>query len=120
MKNIVDKAPKSDSPKLDEVIKANLSIVPESKDLKAFNDAYLAKNKDCARRTQAGLKSRQLIDPSSQAQNEKDLLAALEKADLKEATEGLEVLKLWKSDSKVKEQYLAKAKGRWPDATLLK
>jgi peptide alpha-N-acetyltransferase len=116
----VDKAPKSDSPKLDEVLKANLSIVPASKDLKSFNDAYLSKHQNCASRTQAGLKARHLIDPSTKAQNEKDLVASLEKADLKEAIEGLEILKLWKSDKKVGEEYVKVARGRWSDATVFK
>jgi peptide alpha-N-acetyltransferase len=102
------------------VLKANLSIVPEAKDLKSFNDNYLAKQKDCARRTQGALKARQLLDPSSRAQNEKDIISTIEKADAREALEGLEVLKQWKSDSKVREEYISKAKSRWPEATVFK
>jgi peptide alpha-N-acetyltransferase len=88
--------------------------------LKSFNDAYLAKHKNCARRTQAGLKVRQLLDPSSKAQNEKGLIAAIDNADMREALEGLEIVREWKSDPKVREEYLSKAKSKWPETSVFK
>ncbi|KIW06834.1 uncharacterized protein PV09_02514 [Verruconis gallopava] len=116
----LDADSESKSAKADQVLKANLSIVPETKDLKSFNNAYMAKHKDCARKTRAGLRVRQLLDPSSKAQNEKDLIALVEKADMKEAIEGLETLKQWNSDAKVKEDYISKAKAKWPQASTFK
>jgi peptide alpha-N-acetyltransferase len=117
---IVDSAPKSENAKFDQVLKNNASIVPETKDLKSFNDNYLAKHKDCARRTQAGLKVRQLLDPSTKAQNEKGVIGAIDKADMREALEGLDILKAWKSDAKAREEYIGKAKSKWPEASVFK
>jgi peptide alpha-N-acetyltransferase len=119
-KREVDKAGKPENAKVDEVLKANLSIVPATKDLKSFNEAYLSKHKDNARRTQAGLKARQLIDSSTKAQNEQKLVASVEKADLKETVEGLGVLKEWKSEGSVREEYVKAARARWPEATVFK
>jgi peptide alpha-N-acetyltransferase len=116
----VDKAPKASNEKLDQVLKAHLSIVPDTRDLKFFNDAYMAKHKDCARRTQAGLKVRVLLDPASKAQSEKDLAATVEKADMKEASEGLEILREWESEKRVVEEYKSKASGKWPEASVFK
>jgi hypothetical protein len=61
-----------------------------------------------------------LLDKSSKSANEKDLIAtlSLSKIDMPEAVEGLDLLKEWKSDGSVREQYITAAKKRWPEATL--
>lgn len=61
-----------------------------------------------------------MLDPSSQSKNEKALIESLDVADLEEATHGLKVLKLWKSDASVKEAYVKKAATRWPEASAFK
>lgn len=48
------------------------------------------------------------------------LIESLDVADLEEATDGLKVLKLWKSDASVKEAYLEKAATKWPEASAFK
>jgi peptide alpha-N-acetyltransferase len=115
----VDKASANPNPKFEQVLKANLTLIPETKDLKFYNNGYLARHKDCARKTQAALKLEQLLNPKAQAQNEKELIATLDQADLKEAQEGLEILKSWKSEDGVREEYVEKARGKWPEAAKL-
>lgn len=48
------------------------------------------------------------------------MIESLDDADLEEATQGLQVLKLWKSDASVKEEYVEKAAKRWPEASAFK
>ncbi|KAF2431112.1 N-terminal acetyltransferase catalytic subunit [Tothia fuscella] len=103
-------------PKVKQVLDANSNIIPEFSSLTNFNDAYLSKHKDCARRTQSGLSARRAIGQSPQSDIEKNLVKALdiEGITLKEALEGLELLKAWKSDTKA---YVEKAKKVWPEAS---
>jgi hypothetical protein len=103
--------------KVSQVIKANSGIIPPKSSLSSYNDKYLAKHKECARRTQAALTSRLLLDASTKSANEKTLVATLglKDVEMQEAIEGLQLLKKWKSDSTA---YLAAAKKRWPEATV--
>jgi hypothetical protein len=39
---------------------------------------------------------------------------------MEEALEGLQILKGWKSDAAVKDAYLEKAAGKWPEALAFK
>ena len=63
-----------------------------------------------------------MLDPKSKAKNEVDLVSFLNLPgmDIKEAKHGLDLLKEWKSDSDVREKYLAAASKRWPQATVFK
>jgi hypothetical protein len=63
-----------------------------------------------------------LLDPTSKAKNEIDLIRSLDLPgiNLKEAEGGLDLLKDWKSESDVREKYLAAASKRWPQATVFK
>jgi hypothetical protein len=94
--------------------------VPAKSALSSYNDKYLAKHKDCARRTQSVLRVRTLLDKSTKTANEKNLIATLNlsNVDMEEAIEGLDLLKEWKSETSVKEQYTSAAKKKWPEATI--
>lgn len=104
------------NPKFAQVLEANLDIVPDSKDLKFYNTGYLARHGNSARKTQAGIKVQQLLEPDHKEQNEKELMATIEQANLEEAQEGLQILKEWGSEAGVVEEYVGKAKAKWPEA----
>ena len=110
-------------PKMAQVLKSCSSgIIPPSLDLLSWNDTYLSNRKDSIPHIQAALRVRQLLDPKSKAKNEIDLVRSLDlpAIDIKEAEGGLDLLKEWKSDSDVREKYLAAASKRWPQATVFK
>lgn len=71
---------------------------------------------------QACLKVRQLLDPSSSDKNQQDVIRtlALEGSSLEDAVRGLELLKEWKAKDQYREDYLAAAHERWPEATAFK
>lgn len=110
-------------PKMGQVLKScSSNIVPPSSDLSSWNDSYLSKHKDSALHILAALRVRQLLDPTSSAKNEIDLLRSLDlpSINIKEAEGGLDLLKEWNSKSDIKEKYLAAASKRWPQATVFK
>ncbi|KAF2094556.1 TPR-like protein [Rhizodiscina lignyota] len=117
----VDKSPPTD-PKLKAVLDATDDLIPASKDLASFNDAYLKKHAESATQVRAGLNVRHLLDPNSKNQNEKDLIATigLDGTDLTSALEGLGLLSYWKSDKSARSAYMEKARARWPEATVFK
>jgi hypothetical protein len=107
--------------KVSQVLKSlSEKIVPPKSSLSSYNDKYLAANNHSARRTHSALKVRLLLDKSTKSANEKDLVKTLQlqNVDMLEAVEGLELLKEWKSEGSVKEQYMSAARKRWPHATV--
>ena len=109
------------SPKVSEVIKAELTpLFPSSNpDLKKLNEEFIGKHKDLPSHVQAGLQARQYLDPSSHAENQKELLALLDKENctLEDAMQGLELTQRWKSNVK---KYVTSACKRWPEASVFK
>ena len=69
---------------------------------------------------QAAFNVRQLLDSSSKSQNEADLKKTLDFPDttIQQALAGIGLLEEWKSEQKVKDDYRAKAAGRWSEATV--
>ncbi|KAM3071346.1 hypothetical protein ACMFMG_008938 [Clarireedia jacksonii] len=105
-------------PKSAEVIKSEFTLLPESVDLTQYNDEYLAKHKDCARRTVAALKVRKLLSPDKATECEKGIAGVVELPNItfEEATEALDLLKSWNS-SEV-ESLRAAAASKWPHANV--
>ena len=68
----------------------------------------------------AHLKVRQLLDPKSQPENEKQLqeMLKLESIDLEEAIEGLLLLDQWGSSTEVRKMYVDTAGKRWNEASV--
>jgi hypothetical protein len=114
----LDKDPDALAPKSGEVIKLEFNLVPSSMDLSTFNDKYLKKHKDCARRSISALATRKLLNPGSSSTCEKDIVAVinLPSISIQEATEALELLTSWKS-SEV-EALRSRAATKWPKATI--
>jgi len=110
----IDAASNIESAKVSEVLKTCCDIIPAAASLSLYNDEYLSKHKDCAMRTQAGLRARYLLDPSSKTSSEQSLHATIEIADTHEAIEGLELLKEWESEQAVKDEYINAARKKWP------
>ncbi|KAK3060496.1 hypothetical protein LTS18_008422, partial [Coniosporium uncinatum] len=121
-KQTLDSLPKEDAlpSKADEVVKATAEAILPQGDLTKFNDDFLSKHSKSAAHTRSALIARLLLDKSSQANNEKELTLTLDLDDvtIADALAGLANLKSWKSDSKVQEEYLEKAKKRWPEASV--
>lgn len=107
------------SPKAAEIIKSEFNLLPTSaSDLTDYNDSYLAKHKDCARRVLSALKTRKLLKPETGKDCEKDVVGvlAIDGVTMQEATEGLELLKDWRSGEA--ETFRSKAAAKWPKATV--
>lgn len=113
----MDAASTSLSPKTAEVIKAEFTLLPESTDLANFNAEFLSKHKDSARHILAVERVRKLLPNHDQKKSEADVLAilALPGITLSEATDGLDVLSSWNSNT---ESYRSKAHSKWPEATI--
>jgi hypothetical protein len=105
-------------PKSAEAIESEFKLLPASVNLSQYNEDYLAKHKDCARRTLSALKIRKLLAPESAGKCEKDVVGILKlpKITLKEAKEGLELLISWKS-SEVN-TFRKGATVKWPEASV--
>jgi hypothetical protein len=101
-----------------EVIKSEFTLLPESADLTQYNDEYLTKHKDCARRTVAALKVRKLLSPDKATDCEKSIAGVIELPNItvEEATEALDLLKSWNSSEA--ESLRAAAASKWPHATV--
>jgi hypothetical protein len=106
------------SPKTKEVILSEFSFIPSSTSLIQFNDDYLSKHKDCARRTLSALSVRKILSPDSASTCEKDVTAVLKlpKITVGEAQEALELLRSW--NSKEVESFKSSAAQKWPKATI--
>ena len=103
-----------------EVINAEFNtLLPASTDLAKHNDEFLQQHHDSASHVQGCLKVRQLIDPSTAEKNQQDVIRTLaqEGSSLEDAVRGLELLEEWKADPKYKNDYLAAAHERWPEAS---
>jgi N-alpha-acetyltransferase 15/16, NatA auxiliary subunit len=108
------------SPTSAEVIKTEFTLLPTPVNLAQYNDEYLSKHKDCARRTLSGLKARKMLSPDSAPNIEKDAVAILNLPTItfEEAREGLVLLSTWKS-SEI-ETFRKTAGEKWPKATVFK
>jgi hypothetical protein len=101
-----------------EVIKSEFTLLPASVNLSQYNDEYLSKNMDCARRTLSALEVRKLLVPESAGQCQKDVVGVLNLpiVTLEEAREGLELLSSWKSSEL--ETFRKAAAAKWPKASV--
>lgn len=107
-----------------KILESELSKhLPKETDLAKFNDEYLQKHSEDAAAVRAALQVRyELLDPQAKDECSKDLVRtlALESSDLKDATQGLQVLREWKADEKYIKLYLDAARERYPDAGAFK
>ena len=103
-----------------EVINAEFNdLLPASTGLDKHNDDFLQEHHETAPHVQACLKVRQMLDPSTSEKVQQDLIRtlALENCSLKDAVRGLEILEEWKPEPKYKDDYIAAAHERWPEAS---
>ena len=109
--------------RIQEVIAAEFdSVISAAADLSKHNDEFLAKNHESAPHVQACLKARQFLDPSSSEKNQQDVIRtlALQGSSLDDAVRGLELLKEWKAKDQYRNDYLAAAHERRPEASAFK
>ncbi len=101
-----------------EVIKSDFTLLPASVNLSQYNDEYLAKHKDCARRTLSALKVRRLLGPDVAGRCEKDVVGTLKlpTTTFEEAKEGLELLSSWNSSEL--DTFRNAAAAKWPKASV--
>jgi peptide alpha-N-acetyltransferase len=94
--------------------------------LKDVNEAYLQSHKKEAGAVHAVVRVRQAIvssgDATTKEANVKALLETLENPSisLKEVEEGRKLLLEIGAEKNILQEYLEKARGRWPEATTLK
>ncbi|KAF1946076.1 NMDA receptor-regulated protein 1 [Clathrospora elynae] len=105
-----------------QVIQESFTAPSADADLEAYNNDFLKKHAQSASHLQSGYNVRYILDNSSKAQNEEDLQKTLDLSDItiQEAQAGLALLDQWKSEQKAKDDYRAKAAGRWSQATVFK
>ena len=106
--------------KVQEVIAAEFdSILPATTDLSKHNEEFLQKHHQSAPHVQACLKMKQFLDPSSSEKNQQDIIRtlALEGSSLEDAVRGSELLKEWQAKDQYRDDYLAAAHERWPEAS---
>ncbi|CAO1604976.1 hypothetical protein XANCAGTX0491_008514 [Xanthoria calcicola] len=107
-------------PKISEALEAEFSpLVSPDADLLELNSGFLSENSNSAAHVQASLCARQVIDPQTADENQKDVIRtlALPSVSLEDAVRGLDLLKDWKAQSRYQEDYIAAAHERWPEAT---
>lgn len=65
---------------------------------------------------------KQFLDPSSSENNQQDVIRtlALEGSSLEDAVRGLQLLKEWKAKDQYRDDYVAAAHERWPEASAFK
>lgn len=89
-------------------------------DLVAFNSEYLAKYKDTPSKLFGGLRAKHLVKPESTSEIEASVLEnikeGLDTYTLKDAYEGLGLLRETKASDKAVEEYKSVAEGRWENA----
>ncbi|KAJ5756282.1 hypothetical protein N7533_005825 [Penicillium manginii] len=92
-------------------------LLPKSQNLEEWNESFLSANKDSVAHIQAALSGRQLLNPDSKAQCEKDLLASLDSpaVTIEEAVAALELLSKWGSEQTA---YAEKASKKWPESSV--
>lgn len=59
-----------------------------------------------------------MLDPSSSEKNQQDIIRTLapEGSSLDDAVRGLELLKDWKAEASYRDDYVAAAHAKWPEA----
>jgi hypothetical protein len=104
------------SPQAAEIIKSEFTLLPASASLAQYNDEYLARNKDCARRTLSALKARKLLSPDTAAslQNDAANVIKIPSITLEEAEEAFELLRSWNSSNI--DSFRSQAATKWPKA----
>ena len=101
-----------------EVVNAEFEkLLPKTQKLDEWNESFLSANKGSVTHVQAALSARQLLNPDSKAECEKDLLATLDspKITLDEAAAAIDLLSKWGIDNSA---YVQKANKKWPEATV--
>lgn len=105
-------------PEVAPILTSEFTLLPANTALAQFNNEYMSKHKNDARRTLAGLEVRKLLADDLAPKADADVVGVLsiDGVKMEEAVEGLELLKAWKS-SEV-EAFKSAAEKKWPKATV--
>ncbi len=106
--------------KVSEIIESEFSpVLPKDADLSKFNSDYLSNHNDSVAHVQASVCTRHFLEPKTHKDNHKDILRtlALNSVSLKDAVRGLELLDAWKAEPRIRDDYIAAAHERWPEAS---
>jgi len=119
---IVDTLPEPLPEPVAKTIESSFKLVPKGTSLADYNKEYLAKHKQSPAHVRSALRVRQLLDPNTKSQNEKELQSTISNGNLslEDVQDSLDLLGEWKSESNVKETLVEAAKKKWPQATILK
>ena len=113
----IDENSEALAPKTAAIIKSEFTLLPASVNLSQYNDEYLVRHKDCARRTVSALKVRRLLSPDKAMSCQKDAanVIKLPSITMEEARETLKLLFSWNSNDI--DSFRAQAAAKWPRAT---
>ncbi|KAF2733158.1 TPR-like protein [Polyplosphaeria fusca] len=103
-----------------EVLKAKFDMIPAGSNLQKRNAEWQKKHSESADHLISAYHVKYLLDNSSKAQGESEMQKLLDSPSItrSEATRGMEYLKEWKSDEKVKKAYVEAAAKKWPEASI--
>ena len=119
LRHTLNRLPEPLESNLSTVIEAELSsLLPPDTDLSAFNDEFSKTHAISAPHIQAYIKARRLLGNGSDVQDGKDVLSLLQldAISLEDAVQGYGLLKAWSIDPTLQENYLTKARDKWPEA----
>ncbi|PWY80599.1 N-terminal acetyltransferase catalytic subunit Nat1 [Aspergillus heteromorphus CBS 117.55] len=119
----LDTLPEPLAPQVAEVVNAEFeTLLPKAQNLDEWNNTFVSTHKDSVPHQQAGLTSRQLLNPDSKPQCEQDLASTLDSTDItiETALAGLELLNEWGSSQAAQTAYAQKASSKWPEATVFR
>ncbi|KAL8988505.1 MAG: hypothetical protein Q9177_002434 [Variospora cf. flavescens] len=121
LRHTLQSLPEPLPPQISEALEGEFSpLIPPDADLSKLNSHFLDGHSDSAAHVRAFLRTRQLLDPKSADENQKDVIRtlALPLVSLEDAVSGLELLNDWHAESRYRNDYMAAAHERWPEATV--
>ncbi|RPA78796.1 N-terminal acetyltransferase catalytic subunit [Ascobolus immersus RN42] len=121
-RKIVDSLPSepTDAEPLSDVLIAEFNaLLPKDTNVVEYNQQYLEKEATNFINLRYGLQAKFFLNPEKKDEAAAELVKAvdLEECDIKEAVEGLKVLREWKASDEVLNKYKEAGRGRWPQAT---
>lgn len=107
--------------KVGEVIASEFdTILAKDTDLLKHNSDFVKAHHNSAGHVHATLRARQLLDPTSSEKTQQDMIRtlALDNTNLADASRGLELLEEWEAEAKYRDDYVAAAHERFPEANI--
>lgn len=120
-RHVLSSLPEPLPPNISEIIESELSsILPKDANLNKLNEDFLGPDPPSIAHAHAAVRARRVMSPKHSEEDQKKLLALLDidSASLKDAMNGLRMLREWQTKPEAISEYVEKARSRWPQATV--